>query len=243
MKIAVLDDDPVQLEAIAAATTEAGYRPVSFTRAEALISSLRKDTYDLLILDWNLPGRSGLDVLAWARANLKLSPPVLMVTSRVDDEDIVVALNSGADDYLIKPVTGLVLQARINAVLRRAYPAPLPTGEETYADFVFDIAAASATRSGTPVLLTPKEFGLALLMFRNLNRPLSRPYLTETVWGSDPNLSSRTLDMHISRVRAKLDLRPQSGYSLTPIYSFGYRLERIGQGADSAFAAGGLVVE
>ena len=66
MKIAILDDDPVQLEAITASTKEAGYRPVPFTRAEALISSLRKDTYDLLILDWNLPGRSGLDVLAWA---------------------------------------------------------------------------------------------------------------------------------------------------------------------------------
>ncbi|HWW11179.1 MAG TPA: response regulator transcription factor [Brevundimonas sp.] len=243
MKIAILDDDPVQLEAVAAAIEWAGYRSVSFTRAEALISSLRKDTYDLLILDWNLPGKSGLDVLAWASANLKPSPPMLMVTSRIDDDDIVAALNSGADDYLVKPVARPVLQARINAVLRRAYPAEPSTGVEIYADFAFDITAATATRNGAPIVLTAKEFALAILMFRNLNRPLSRPYISEAVWGNDPTLNSRTLDMHISRVRAKLDLRPQSGYRLTPIYSFGYRLERIYKGGDVELAADGQATE
>ncbi|MET4685009.1 response regulator transcription factor [Brevundimonas faecalis] len=228
MKIAVLDDDPVQLETISGVIHAAGYRSVQFSRAQALISALRKDTFDLLIVDWNLPDRSGLEVLAWARGNLKPPPPMLLVTSRVEDDDIVAGLNAGADDYLAKPLSPAVLEARINALMRRVYARPSAPGAEVHGDTVFHDAATSVARNGKTVVLTAKEYALAQLLFRNLHRALSRTYILETVWGNEPNLNSRSLDMHISRIRTKLDLRPEQGFRLTPIYSYGYRLERIG---------------
>lgn len=228
MKIAVLDDDPVQLETISSVAQAAGYRPVLFSRAQALISALRKDTFDLLIVDWNLPDRSGLEVLAWARTNLKPPPPMLLVTSRAEDEDIVAGLNAGADDYLPKPLSPAVLKARINALMRRAYAQPSTPGAEIHGDTVFHDSSSAVTRNGKTVVLTAKEYALAQLLFRNLHRALSRTYILETVWGNEPNLNSRSLDMHISRIRTKLELRPEQGFRLTPIYSYGYRLERVG---------------
>ena len=227
MKIAVLDDDPVQLETISSVAQAAGYRPVLFSRAQALISALRKDTFDLLIVDWNLPDRSGLEVLAWARTNLKPPPPMLLVTSRAEDEDIVAGLNAGADDYLPKPLSPAVLEARLNALMRRAYAQPSTPGAEIHGDTVFHDSSSAVTRNGKTVVLTAKEYALAQLLFRNLHRALSRTYILETVWGNEPNLNSRSLDMHISRIRTKLELRPEQGFRLTPIYSYGYRLERV----------------
>lgn len=232
MKIAVLDDDPVQLETIANVAQAAGYRATLFSRAQTLISALRKDTYDLLIVDWNLPDRSGIEVISWVRAIVKPPPPMLLVTSRAEDEDIVAGLNAGADDYLPKPLSPAVLEARINALMRRAYAQTPALEAEAYGEFSFHEATHSVTRDGASVVLTAKEFALALLLFRHLHRPLSRTYILENVWGNEPNLNSRSLDMHISRIRSKLSLRPEKGFRLTPIYSYGYRLERVG-GADA----------
>ncbi|WP_409018657.1 response regulator transcription factor [Brevundimonas vesicularis] len=227
MKIAVLDDDSIQARAMARTVEDMGYRAVIFARAQALISALRKDTFDLLVVDWNLPDRSGLEVLAWARINLRPPPPMLLVTSRADDDDIVAGLNAGADDYITKPLSSAVLAARISALMRRAYTQFPTSGSEVYGDIVFDSGAGRVARAGEDVPITAKEFGLAQLLFRNIHRALSRTYILETVWGKEPNLNSRSLDMHISRVRSKLQLRPEQGYRLTPIYSYGYRLERV----------------
>ena len=232
MKIAVLDDDPIQSETMAKTVEDMGYRPVVFSRAQALISALRRDTFDLLVVDWNLPDRSGLEVLAWARINLRPPPPMLLVTSRAEDEDIVAGLNAGADDYVTKPLSPAVLSARISALMRRAYTQFSPGGIEVYGDTIFDGGAGSVSRGGVAVPMTAKEFALAQLLFRNLHRALSRTYILETVWGNEPNLNSRSLDMHVSRVRSKLNLRPEHGFRLTPIYSYGYRLERIIQSGD-----------
>ncbi|MBD7940746.1 response regulator transcription factor [Brevundimonas guildfordensis] len=236
MKIAVLDDDPVQLEFISDVVEDAGYRATLFSRGQALISALRKDTFDMIIVDWNLPDRSGLEILTWARTNLKPAPPMLLVTSRAEDEDVVAGLDAGADDYLPKPLSKPVLAARINALIRRAYAQPVTPGIETYDDIAFHEAAGSVARSGETIALTAKEYALALLLFRNLHRALSRTYILETVWGNEPNLNSRSLDMHVSRVRNKLELRPEQGFRLTPIYSYGYRLERVA-GAEAAVDA------
>jgi DNA-binding response OmpR family regulator len=237
MKIAALDDDALQLETVMGVITAAGYQGVAFTRANALLSMLRRETFDMLIVDWNLPDRSGLDVIRWTRLNLNPPPPTLLVTSRSGDADIVEGLDAGADDFLAKPVSPPVLIAHIRALLRRAYASPAADAVERCGDVVLEPGTGAATLKGVAVNLTTKEFALALVLFRNLHRALSRTYLLEAVWGSDPDLTSRTLDMHVSRVRTKLDLRPASGFRLIPVYSYGYRLERLEEGVAAETAA------
>ena len=182
----------------------------------------------MLILDWNLPDMSGVEATRWAHANLESTPPILLLTSRTAEEDVVEGLNAGADDYVVKPVQPAVLLARVNALFRRAYPAPAAARMETFGDHVFDTAGETLIAAGRPVTLTSKEFRLALLLFHNTHRALSRAHMLEAVWGRNPDLPTRTLDMHISRIRTKLNLRPENGFRLTPVYSYGYRLERLG---------------
>jgi DNA-binding response OmpR family regulator len=148
-----------------------------------------------------------------------------MLSSRSAEEDIVAGLSAGADDYVVKPVAPAVLLARVNALARRAYPPPPPDGIETFGDYLFDMRNETVELVGQQIMLTAKEFALALLLFRNIHRPLSRAYIFEALWGGNPDLSTRTLDAHISNVRTKLNLRPGNGYKLVPIYAYGYRLE------------------
>jgi DNA-binding response OmpR family regulator len=177
-------------------------------------------------MDWNMPEMTGIDVLARLPELLSTTPPVLLVTSRSVESDVVEGLNAGADDYLVKPFEPSILLARVAALLRRAYPASPPTSGETHEGWTFDPATETASRDGRTEQLTSKEFQLALTLFRNMSRALSRDYLLERVWGHRADLETRTLDAHISRLRGKLSLRPASGFRLVTVYGFGYRLER-----------------
>jgi DNA-binding response OmpR family regulator len=117
--------------------------------------------------------------------------------------------------------------ARVQALLRRAYPAQNATEQIQFGDYIFEVRTGRLTIKGNPVELTQKEFDLALLFFRNIGRPLSRAYILEAVWARDIEVPSRTMDTHVSRVRSKLQLRPEYGFRLAPVYSYGYRLEQI----------------
>lgn len=227
MKIGVLDDDEVHLAAVATALEQAGRRATTFSRSGALMSALRRETFDLLILDWRLPDRSGLEVIRWVRLNTDQPPPMLLLTSRSDDEAVVEGLNAGADDFLSKPAAPAVLMARVEALLRRAYPPEQKNVAETIFGHAFDPFGLTVRVEDRTVELTHKEFELARLFFRNLHRALARSYLIEAVWGGDPNVNSRSLDVHVSRIRSKLELRPERGFRLTPVYSYGYRLETL----------------
>jgi DNA-binding response OmpR family regulator len=173
--------------------------------------------------------------LTWARGQLSPCPPIILITSRDDEADIVGALEAGADDYIIKPAAPTVVAARIAAVLRRAYPETAAiAGIETLHGARFDHGADTVHIGDVTTVLTAREFALALALFHNLNRPLSRSYLLETVWGRNPDLATRTLETHVSRLRVKLRLRPENGYRLLPVYSFGYRLERLDDASEAA---------
>lgn len=224
MRIAILEDDLALAGFVDGTLADAGHSNELFADGSNLIRALRRDTFDILVLDWNVPGMSGRDVLEWMKANLDKCPPSLMLTSRSTEEDIVAGLRAGADDYVVKPVTPAVLIARVDALARRAYPAT-PGGMETFGDYCFNTRAETVELAGQPVSLTAKEFALALLLFRNLHRALSRSYIFETLWGGHPDMTTRTLDAHISNVRTKLNLRPGNGYKLVPVYAYGYRLE------------------
>jgi len=225
MRIAILEDDPALAGQMSHALQGDGHGSHVFRTGTALVTALKRDTFDLLVLDWNLPDMSGIDVLGWVREHLASIPPILFVTSRGDEIDIVRALNLGADDYVVKPIRVAELQARVGALLRRSFPAQADD-VQTFGDIRFDLARQIVIVRDDEVVVTLKEFSLALLLFQNLDRPLSRAYLLDKIWGISPDLQTRTLDAHVSRIRSKLGLRPESGYRLSPVYSYGYRLEK-----------------
>jgi DNA-binding response OmpR family regulator len=227
MRIAVLDDDPAMLDFVCTVLTASGHSCSPFLSGKEMVHQLRRDSFDMLILDWQVPDLSGTEVLHWVREKLSATLPVLFMTVRSAEDDIVTGLASGADDYMIKPIRRGELVARVQALLRRAYPAQTAAEYIEFGDYKFETRAGRLTFKEVQVELTQKEFDLALLLFRNLGRPLSRAYILEAVWSRDIEIPSRTMDTHISRVRTKLDLKPEKGYRLAPVYSYGYRLEQV----------------
>lgn len=226
MRIGLLDDDTSQTQWVKELLTEAGHICHEFHLSQELINRLRRDTFDLLILDWNIPDLSGPEVLAWVRQHIEMPIPVIFMTNRTREEDIVAGLNSGADDYIFKPAKKIELLARVNAVLRRAYPDTLQT-QESHGDYIFDNVHKIIYLKGQKIEdITAKEYDLALLFFRHFSRPLSRSHILETIWGKNYDIPTRTMDTHICKIRSKLKLRVENGLRLAPVYSYGYRLER-----------------
>jgi DNA-binding response OmpR family regulator len=229
MRIAVLDDDRSQTDLVCQVLTAAGHACHPFLSGKEMLNQLRRESYDMLIIDWQVPDLSGPEVLSWAREKLPANLPVLFMTSRSGEDDIVAGLAAGADDYMIKPIRRGELVARVQALLRRAYPSQSPVEQIQFGDYIFESRSCRLTIGSSPVDVTQKEFDLALLFFRNLGRPLSRAYILEAVWSRDVEIPSRTMDTHVSRVRSKLRLRPEHGFRLAPVYSYGYRLEQIAE--------------
>ncbi|RST45432.1 response regulator transcription factor [Variovorax sp. DXTD-1] len=230
MRIAALDDDTDQLDLIKSILKAMNHQCHLFTDGAALVNELRRESFDLLVLDWELPGISGLDIVRWVRANVTEHIPILFVTNRRDERDIVEGLMLGADDFMSKPVGVGELTARVRALLRRSY-AQVRTEEEIWGRYRFIPALTQLEIDGNPVQLTQREFDLALFLFRNLGRLLSRGHMLETIWKTNnpagTELMSRSLDTHISRVRTVLGLRPENGFRLTAVYGQGYRLEAV----------------
>ena len=226
MRIAILEDDPDQAALLRRWISEDGHDVHAYQSGREAMKQANRESFDLFMLDWQVPDVSGAEVLAWLRSNVSRSVPVLFVTVRDSEQDIVFALEHGADDYMVKPVRRQELLARVHALLRRAYPI-----EEqkllSFPPFDIDIQRGEVRRDGAKIDLTPKEFELTVALFRNIGRLLSRGHLQESVWGRTGDIATRTVDTHVSQVRKKLDLRPESGYRVVPIYNYGYRLEKI----------------
>ena len=233
LRISILEDDPDQLALLKRWLAEDGHDVHGYVAGREAMKHAGRESFDLFILDWQVPDVSGADVLMWLRTNVSRTVPVLFVTVRDSEQDIVFALENGADDYMVKPARRQELLARVHALLRRAYPRE----EEkllSFPPFDIDIARGEIRRSGEKIELTPKEFELTVVLFRNVGRLLSRGHLQEAVWGRSGDLITRTVDTHVSQVRKKLDLRVETGYRVVPIYNYGYRLERISDGVSSA---------
>jgi DNA-binding response OmpR family regulator len=236
MRIAVVDDDPDFAGFLNKLLADAGHSIINSANGTAFLRLAKTETFDLILLDWNLPGKDGIDIVRTLRTDVRSDVPVMLLTLRSDANDIVAGLEAGADDYISKPVDGRILLARIDALMRRHNAGRMSDAVQSFGDFVFDSAQEIVRHGKTSIQLTSKEFQLALLLFRNLSRPLSRAYLLETVWNRSPDVLTRTLDSHVARLRAKLNIRPQNGWRLSPIYSYGYRLEPVESAAEMAEA-------
>ncbi|NHZ78073.1 response regulator [Massilia sp. CCM 8695] len=228
MRIAVLDNDRSQADLICQVLTSAGHVCQSFDSGKDLLGQLRKDSVDMLILDWQVADMSGTEVLRRAKEKLPASTPMMFLTSSSAEDDIVAGISAGADDYMVKPLRRGELVARVQALLRRAYPAQNGAEQLQFGPYIFETRPGRLLMDGNVIEVTHKEFYLALLFFRNIGRPLSRAYIHEAVWIRETAVPSRTMDTHVSRVRNKLQLRPENGFRLVPVYSYGYRLEKLG---------------
>jgi DNA-binding response OmpR family regulator len=210
----------------------AGHGCEHFDASKPFIRQIKRESFDLLVLDWLVPEMSGLEVLDWVRENIDWRIPTIFVTTMDREEDIVRALEHGADDYITKPVRERELLARINAVARRSLPSEDGKPILEFEPYTIDQEHRTISHAGAKVELTQKEYELALFLFRNAGRVLSRGYILQNVWGRNPDINTRTVDTHVSRIRSKLGITGDSHWRLTSVYQHGYRLERIADPAE-----------
>ncbi|MGH8853445.1 MAG: response regulator transcription factor [Telluria sp.] len=228
MKIAVLEQDRSQAELICQVLTAAGHSCQAHDNARDFLAQLRRENTDMLVMDWKVADMDGPEVLRRAKEKMAANAPAMFLVGSNAEDDIIAGVSAGADDYLVKPLRRGELVARVSALLRRAYPSQNSAEQLQFGPFTFETRPGRLLKDGSIIDVTQKEFSLALLFFRNIGRPLSRAYIHESVWVRDTDVPSRTMDTHVSRVRNKLSLRPENGFRLVPVYSYGYRLEKLG---------------
>ena len=231
MNIAIVEDDLLQRTALRNWLEDAGHRCRSFNSGIDFIRQAQRAEYQLLLFDWELPGMSGIELLTWLRLQRRDTTPVIFITARAAEEDIVLALKKGADDYLVKPARKQELLARIEALVRRlpaAAPPQQPHDTDQHYHNILITPRQGAIRiNGEAVELTQKEFLLADYLLHNIGKLISRTELMREVWGENSKVQTRTVDTHISRLRKKLNLTPDNNWQLSAIYQYGYRLDHI----------------
>lgn len=227
MRIALLDIENHHHKMMEDVLTHGGHESHFLVANEQGLETLAQQNFDMLILQWETQTAAKITYLHRLRQQLGPTIPIMLLAKAGADQSILSGLIAGADDYLLKPVRKEALLTRIHVLLQRAYPAWQAADYIEIGLYNFETRTARLTISGNPVHLTQKEFDLGLLLFKNLGRPLSRAYILESVWAKDGEVSSRTMDTHISRIRNKLQLKPEQGFRLAPVYGYGYKLEKI----------------
>ncbi|MFB9431637.1 response regulator [Streptoalloteichus tenebrarius] len=218
-RVLLVEDDESVRRALSLALGRHGHDIVEAASGEDGLAVLRAERPDIVVLDLMLPGMDGFEVCRRIRAEGDV--PVVMLTARGDDLDVVGGLEAGADDYVTKPVRPRVLDARIRAVLRRGTPQQRPV--ETYRDLVIDRAALTVARNGRPVSLTPTELRLLLELSQSPGQVLSRQQLLRAVWEHDYLGDSRLVDNCVQRLRAKIESDPARPVFVQTVRGFGYR--------------------
>ncbi|MDO5734253.1 MAG: response regulator transcription factor [Eubacteriales bacterium] len=233
-KILIVDDDPNILELLRLYLQKEDFAVCSAMTGEAALQEFRAQNPEGILLDLMLPGKSGLDVLRELRRESDV--PILILTAKGDTLDKVVGLELGADDYIEKPFEPKEVIARLKAVLRRARGELDPRGGEPAAErassellslgsLLIDKRGFKVTVAGAEVELAPKELELLSFLASHPGRVFTRDQLLDSIWGLDYYGDNRTVDVHIRRLREKLDFHPHPDWELKTVWGVGYRLD------------------
>jgi DNA-binding response OmpR family regulator len=223
-RVLVVDDDPTVAEVVVLYLERAGFQVEAVRDGAAALDLVRRELPALVVLDLMLPGMDGLEVCRRLR---EVAPvPIVMLTARGDEEDRVIGLELGADDYVSKPFSPRELTARVRAVLRRVDHAPDPSlgSPLDFGDLVVDLVAREARVLEVPVNVTAREFDLLAYLARHPRRACSREELLECVWGYTYG-DTATVTVHIRRLREKLEIDPSQPRWITTVWGVGYRFE------------------
>jgi two-component system response regulator RegX3 len=220
----VVEDEAAIAEPLGYLLEKEGYTVTVAANGPAALDEFERHRADLVLLDLMLPGMSGRDVCRRIRSHS--SVPIIMLTAKDSETDIVVGLELGADDYVTKPYSSRELLARIAGLLRRA-GEPATAGSETLrvGGVHLDTASHTVTVDGRRVSLPLKEFGLLEFLLRNAGRVLTRGQIMDRVWGSDYTGDTKTLDVHVKRLRSRLEEDPAKPRLITTVRGLGYRFE------------------
>ncbi|MQS12570.1 response regulator transcription factor [Streptomyces kaniharaensis] len=217
----LIEDDDAIRTGLELALTRQGHRVATAASGEDGLRLFKEQRPDLIVLDVMLPGIDGFEVCRRIRRTDQL--PIILLTARSDDIDVVVGLESGADDYVVKPVQPRVLDARIRAVLRRGERES--SDSSAYGSVVIDRAAMTVTKDGMDLQLTPTELRLLLELSRRPGQALSRQQLLRLVWEHDYLGDSRLVDACVQRLRAKVEDVPSAPTLIRTVRGVGYRLD------------------
>lgn len=215
IRILIVDDEKPICDLIDMNLSAAGYYCKSVQDGLSAINLIERENFDLVLLDIMLPGADGFDIMEYIRP---LKVPVIFITAKNEVRDKVKGLRLGAEDYLVKPFDVLELTARVEVVLRRYHKNESIL---TAGDVTVDLEARKVTKAGKPVVLTNKEYGLLVLFIQNKNVALFKENLYEKVWKDEYLADSRTLELHVQRLRRKMGWEK----NLVAVYKVGYRLE------------------
>jgi two-component system response regulator MtrA len=218
-RVLVVDDDASLAEMLSIVLRQEGFESRTCGRGDVAMDAFRDFRPDLVLLDLMLPGLDGIDVCKQIRAESGV--PIVMLTAKGDTVDVVLGLESGADDYVVKPFKPKELVARIRARVRRQQ-AP-PSEHLTVGDLRIDVAGHQVTRDGRPVNLTPLEFDLLVCLARKPWQVFTREVLLEQVWGYRHSADTRLVNVHVQRLRSKVEHDPENPEIVVTVRGVGYK--------------------
>jgi two-component system response regulator MtrA len=218
-RVLVVDDDPALAEMLGIVLRSEGFEPSFVTEGDQALRAFHETKPDLVLLDLMLPGKDGIDVCREIRAESGV--PIVMLTAKSDTIDVVVGLESGADDYVVKPFKPKELVARVRARLRRTEdPAP---EQIEIADLTIDVAAHAVHRGDVAIALTPLEFDLLVALARKPRHVFTRETLLEQVWGYRHAADTRLVNVHVQRLRSKVERDPERPEVVVTVRGVGYK--------------------
>jgi len=218
-RILVIDDDTALAEMIGIVLRADGFEPVFCDNGDRALEAFRRENPDVILLDLMLPGKSGIDVCREIR--LESGVPIIMLTAKSDTLDVVLGLESGADDYIPKPFKPRELIARVRARLRRTASAMPATVH--IADLEIDVAGHRVLRGEESIALTPLEFDVLVTLARSPGQVFTREVLLQDVWGYRHQADDRLVNVHIQRLRAKIEKDPENPEIVLTVRGFGYK--------------------